>query len=213
MRIEPSELPAPEILAQRVVGGALGRPVDALGIDLGAAAVEDADLLAREIAGIALHVRDDLFLDDRDRHRPGRIEVDRRDMRGDLRRGMIDVADDRGVAMDDRAVLDRFDRGRRQVDDDIALAEREVQIGEPARAGGELLRAHARRHVERLQRRAGDDAGLAQAHARLEALDRGGEAGVPCQRRSPSAAARSRSPSIARRRRSSATAGPLERGH
>ena len=98
---------------------------------------------------------------------------------------MIDVADDRRVAMDDRAVLDRFDRGRRQVDDDIALAEREREIGEAARAGGELLRAHARRDVQRLQRRAGDDPGLAQAHARLEALDRRGEVGVPRQRRQP----------------------------
>ncbi len=47
---------------------------------------------------------------------------------------MIDVADDRRVAVDDRAVLDRFDRGRRQVDDDIALAEREMSTSARRRA-------------------------------------------------------------------------------
>ena len=98
---------------------------------------------------------------------------------------MIDVADDRRVAMDDRAVLDRFDRGRRQIDDDISVAERESEVGEAARARRELKRAYARGHVERLQRRAGDNSGLAQAHARLEALDRRREIGVPRQRRQP----------------------------
>ena len=53
------------------------------------------------------------------------------------------------------------------------------------RARSERLRAHARRDVQRLQRRAGHDSSLAQAHARLDALDRGGEVGVPRQRRQP----------------------------
>ena len=85
------------------------------------------------------------------------------DMGGDFRRGMLGVADDGDIAMDDLAVLDRLDRGRGQIDHDIAIVEGEIGPGEAVGAGGELLEPHARRNVHRLQRRAGDDAGLASA--------------------------------------------------
>ncbi len=97
----------------------------------------------------------------------------------DLRRGMLDVADDRDVAVNDPPVLDRLDRGRGQIDDDVAVAEGKVDAGEPLRARGELHRAHAGGNVHRLERRARDEPGLTQSHARLKALHRGGQVRVP----------------------------------
>ena len=179
MRIEPSELFAPEILAQRVVRGPFGAPVHRLRIDLLARAVEDADLGAREIARIALHARNDFLLDDRCRHSPGRVEVDDLDMGDDLRRGMFGVADDGDIAVGDAAVVDRLDRGRRQVDHDIPVAKREVRARQTIGARGDLIEPHLRRHIDRLQRRARDDTRLAQAHAGLEALDCRRQLGVP----------------------------------
>ena len=90
---------------------------------------------------------------------------------------MIGVADDRDIAMRDLAVLDRFDGGRGQVDHDIALAELEIRAGQPVGGGGELLEPDLRRHVHILQRRASDDSGLLEPHARLEALDGRGQLG------------------------------------
>ncbi len=179
MRMEPSELPAPESLPQRVVGRALGVPVDRIRIDLLARAVEDADLLARQVARIALHVRNDFLLDDRGRHRPGRIEVYDLDAGGDLGRGMFGIAHDRDIAMNDPVVFDRLNRSRRQIDDDVALSEREIEPGETVGAGRKLFEPHAGGNVHRLQSGAGDDPGLSEAHARLEALDRCRQVGVP----------------------------------
>ena len=85
---------------------------------------------------------------------------------------MVGVAHDRGVAMDDDAVLYRLDRSRRQVDDDIALAEAKVERREPLCAFRQRLRAGLGGDVQRLQRRAGDDSSLLQTHARLKMLDR-----------------------------------------
>ena len=99
----------------------------------------------------------------------------------DLGRGVLGIADDRDVAVSHAAVLDRLDRGRGQIDDDVAVVEREIEPSKAVGAGGELVEAHRRRNVDLLQRRAGDDPGLAQPHARLEAFHRGGQSGVPRQ--------------------------------
>ena len=93
-------------------------------------------------------------------------------MGGNLGRGMLGIADDRDIAVDDAAVLDRLDRSRGQIDHHVAVIEREIEPGQTIGAGGELVETLPRRNVDRLQRRAGDDSGLAQPHARLEALDR-----------------------------------------
>ena len=168
------------VLPQRVIGRALGAPVDRPRIELLSLAVEDADLGPGQIAGIPLHLRDDFLLDDRDRHRPGRIEIDDRDVRRDFRRGVLGVADDRDVAVRDDAVLDRLDRGRGQIDHDIAVAELEiVDLRQPLRAGGQLGVANLRRNIDLLQGGAGDDSGLAQSHAFLEPLDRRRQLAAP----------------------------------
>ena len=92
---------------------------------------------------------------------------------------MLDIADDRRVTAHDAVVLHRVDRRRRNIDDDIARSEREIDARQPLRAGGQLAKARRGGHVERAQGRAGDIAGLAQAHAKLKALDRGGQRVVP----------------------------------
>ena len=94
---------------------------------------------------------------------------------------MLGIADDRDVAMSDAAVLDRLDRGRGQIDDDIAIVEGKIEPRQTVGAGGELLEAHRRRNVDRPQRRAGHYPGLAQPHARLEAFHRRRQPGVPRQ--------------------------------
>ena len=132
-----------------------------------------------EIARVPLHVRDDFLLDDRGRHGPGRVEVDRGDVRGNFRRGMVRISDDRDVAVGDLAVLNRLDRGRRQVDYHIAVAELEVRPGQTVGRRSQLLEPDLGGDVDRLQRCAGHHAGLLQPHARLEALDCGGQPGVP----------------------------------
>ena len=175
----------PGILPQRVIGRPFRAPVDGARIDLLARAVENADLGARQVAGVALHSGNDFLLDDRGRDRPGRVEVDDLDMGRDLGRRMLGIADDRDIAVNDAAVLDRLDRGRGQVDDDIAIVEGKIEPGQTIGAGGKLVEAHRRRNVDRFQRRAGDDAGLTQSHARLEALHRRRQARRPTPGRSP----------------------------
>ena len=141
------------ILAQRVVHRRLGRPVEALRIDLLTLRVEDADLHLVEIGGIFAHMRDDVLLDERDRHRPGRVEVDGRDARLDDRRGAVHLADDRDIAARDLSALDRLDGRGGNVDHDVAVAEGEARAGKPLRGGSELAMARECRDVDRLERR------------------------------------------------------------
>jgi hypothetical protein len=92
---------------------------------------------------------------------------------------MLRIADDGDVAMGDAAVLDRLNRSRGQVDHHIAFIEGEIDPRKAIGARGELVEPHPRRNVDGLQRRAGDDSGLAEPHARLEALDPRREPVVP----------------------------------
>ena len=159
---------APRILPQDVVGGLFGRPVDRARADLLTLIGQDADVGPAEIAGVALHLGDDLVLDDRGRHGPGRVEIDRLNLGDGLGRGMLDVADDGDVAPRDRSALHRLDRGGGDVDHHIALAEGEHVAGHALGRGDELAEARGGGHVHRLQRRAVDRAGLAQSVAVLE---------------------------------------------
>ena len=123
-----------------------------------------------DIARVLAHLGDDVLLQDRQRHRPGRVEIDRRDLRGERRRRPVDLADHRHVAPRHLAVLDRLGDGGRNVHHHVALAESEAHAVQPVERGRELAQPLADRHVERLERLRADRAGLGQAVADLEAL-------------------------------------------
>ncbi len=128
-------------------------------------------------------MRNDLFLDDRGRHRPGRVEIDDRNMRRDLRRGMIGIADDGDVVVNDAPVLHRLHLRRGYINDDVAALELGMHHRQPRGASRQFLPARLGRHVDRLQGVAVDISGFAQAHALLEMLDGGGEPAVPTRAR------------------------------
>ena len=81
----------------------------AVGRDLVALAVEDADAELGQVLRILVHVLDQVLLDDALGHRPVGVELDLVDLGIHDRRGALDLADDRGVALHDRAALDRLD--------------------------------------------------------------------------------------------------------
>ena len=68
-------------------------------------------------------------------------------------------------------VLDRFGEGRGQVDDDIALPECEIHVGEAFERGLELLDPLLHGHIERGEGARRHRAGGREAVAHLEALD------------------------------------------
>ena len=138
-------------------------------------AVQHAHLHAADIAGVLAHLGDDVFLQDGQRHGPGRIEIHRGDGRGQRRRRAIDLADHRDVAPRHLAVLHRLGDGGRNVHHHVALAEGEAEPVQPVERGGELADARLHRDVERLDGLRADRAGLGQAVARLEALHRLGQ--------------------------------------
>ena len=84
---------------------------------------------------------DDVLLDERDGHRPCRVEVDGRDARLDDRRGPVHLADDRDIAAGNLSALDRLDGGGGNVDHDVAVAEGEGRACKPLRGCGELAMA------------------------------------------------------------------------
>ena len=124
-----------------------------------------------EIARIPAHMGHDLVLGDRERHRPGRIEIDRGDVGGQRRRRLVDLADDDAIAALDLAVGDRLDEGGRNVHHDVALGEDEIHAQEPLERGFELLDAVADRNIERFQGLRADRAGGIEPVAQLEMLD------------------------------------------
>ena len=114
---------------------------------------------------------DDLVLGDRQRHRPGRIEIDRGDGSGQRRRRLVDLADDDAIAALDFAVGDGLDEGGRNIHHDVALGEDEIHAQEPLERSFELLDAGADRHIERFQGLRADRAGGIEPVAQLEMLD------------------------------------------
>ncbi len=170
MRTLPSALPSPDFLPHREVRRAVRGPVDRARIELVAGAVEHAHLHARDIAWVLAHLHRDILLQDRQRHRPRRIEIHRRDAGGERGRGAVDLADHRDVAARDLAVFDRLcDRGR-NVHHHVALAEGEAHAVQPVERGRELADARLHRNVERLDGLRADRAKLRESVARLEAL-------------------------------------------
>jgi hypothetical protein len=127
---------------------------------------------AGKVARVLAHLGDDLVLGDRQRHRPGRIEIDRRDGCGQRRRGLVGLADDHDIAALHLVVGNRLGERGRDVDDDIAVAEHEIHAGEPTERGFELLDALSHRHVEGRQRLRADTTGRRQAVAQLKMLYR-----------------------------------------
>ena len=155
--------------------------------------VEHLHVHAREIARVLAHMRGDLGFRDRRRHGPGRVEIDAGDLGGQRRRRLFGLADDDAIAPHHLVVLDRFGKGRGDVDHDIALAEREIHVAETLERSLELLDALLHGDVERGQRARRHRSGRRQAMAHLEALD---APRPPPRRKAPVALSAARSPLI-----------------
>ena len=91
-------VPAAGILADGKVRRAVRRPVDRLRTDLLVMRAEHAHVHAGNIVRIPTHAREDLVLSNRERNRPGRVEVDRGDVGGERRRRLVDLAHDHAIA-------------------------------------------------------------------------------------------------------------------
>src|ERR1700722_12116784 len=102
---------------------------------------EETHVHALEIARVLAHVSGDLGLGDRERHRPGRIEIDRGDEGRERGRRLVDLADDNPVAALDLAVLYRLDKGCWNIDHDVALGELEIHAEQTVERRFELLRS------------------------------------------------------------------------
>ena len=126
---------------------------------------------AGQIRRVPAHAARDLGLGDRERHRPGRIEIDRGDIDRQRRRRLVDLADDDAIAPLDLVVGHRLDEGRRNVHHDVALGEGEIEAEQPLQRSFELLDAVADRNIERAQCLRADAAGRVKPVAQLEALD------------------------------------------
>ncbi len=126
---------------------------------------------AAEIARIRSHVPRDLGLGDRERHSPGRIEIDRGDVGGERRRRLVDLADDDAVAALDLAVGDGLDESGGNVHHDVALGEQEIHAEESFQRSFELLDAVADRDIHRLQGLRADRSAGVEPMAQLKFLD------------------------------------------
>ncbi len=172
MRNAPSAFHAAGILPDGEVRRPVRVPVDAVGIDLAAGTVQHPHVHARRVARVLAHLRDDVLLQDAERHRPGRIEIDGRDVSGERRRRSIGAPDLHDVAAHDAVALDRLGEGGRQVDHHVALAEVEIHRRETVERGRELAQTLADRDVERGERLRPDAAGLLEPVPRLETTHR-----------------------------------------
>ena len=123
---------------------------------------------AREVARVLAHMRRDLGLRDRRRHRPGGIEVDAGDFGGQRRRGFFGLADDHAIAPHHFVVLDGLGGRRRQIDHDIALPERKVHVFDALERGLDLPDPLLHGDIERGQRSRRYGAGRREAVAVLE---------------------------------------------
>jgi hypothetical protein len=121
----------------------------------------------------------ELLLDDRSRNRPCRVDVDRDDLRHDLRRVMAPPPNDGGKALDRLVVLDRLDRSGGNVHRDIAIREAETRPREAPRRRCEFARARRSRDVQFAKRLKGDVAGLVETDMRLKAAHRVGQRIIP----------------------------------
>ncbi len=153
-----------------------GPAIDALPVDRGDVhraplEIDELKSVLRQIAGIRLHLGQDVLAQDGRRYGPGRIDLEVAHRRRE-HRGLAE-----GRADDHRAIPDRFaipDHPQVEpgdVDDDEIVIE---IAQDPARAlhiGANLLDARLDRQVHLLQRDLADDAVDLQAMALLKALD------------------------------------------
>ena len=167
----PSALKPPEVLPNGEVRRPVRRPIDRLRADLFVARAEHPHVHPAQIARIPAHVPDDFVLGDGQRHRPGRIEIDRGDVGGQRRRRLVDLADNDAIAPFDLVVGNRFDKSRRNVDHHVALGEHEIHPEQAFERGFELLDARRHRDVERAQRLRADAAVRVEAVAELKVHD------------------------------------------
>ena len=92
---------------------------------------------------------------------------------------MIDLTDDRGVAVYYFAAVDRLDDRAGNIDHDVPLPERKLLVVEASRGQGQLAGAHRGRDIQFAQRRAGNDTGLGQPQSELEVFHRVGQSVIP----------------------------------
>ena len=119
-----------------------------------------------------------LAFGDRERHGPGRIEIDRGDEGGERRRRLVDFADNDAVAPLDLVVADRLDERGRNVHHHVALGENEIHAEQTLERGFELFDALGDRYVQRFQRPRVDAAGGLKPVTQLEPLDGVDDGGV-----------------------------------
>ena len=175
--------------------------------DLLAILAEHANSFVRQIAGIRLHLGDEVLLDQRGRHRPKRIEIDLGRFRLHDRRLAVDLADAGGVMRIDDAVFDGLDGGGGNIHHDEA-GPRIGRIGfQPNDIGLKLLQARFGGHVQFRERGLVDNARLAEAVAGLEVFDSRFDERI---KMAPASATGSRSPEATRRARNASTALDLE---
>ena len=115
-------IPRAGILPDGEIGRAIGIPVDACG-STSWPAPSSTRMRMRARSPDPCAFRDDILLQDAERHRPGRIEIDGRDVGGERRRRTIGPADLHHMAAHDLVAFDRLGEGRREDYHDVALAE------------------------------------------------------------------------------------------
>ena len=111
------------ILAKGVMHRVFRVPVDFRGLHLFVVRIEDADVVVRQVVGLVLHDRDQVFPYDRHRHGPVRIEVYLHDLAVDVGRRPIDLADHGRMPRHRDVILDSLDASGRNVDHHVARAE------------------------------------------------------------------------------------------
>ena len=161
------------VLTIFVIGRLVRVPIDRRGRYFLAFPVEDANFLVGEIIRIRLHLWDQIFLDQRGRHGPKRIEIDLGRL-GLHDWGLpVDLAHARDVMRVDDAALDGLHRGGGNIDHYKTRAEIARKGAQPDDVGLQLLQSRVGGHVEFAKSGLADSSGRAKPMARLEAFDRG----------------------------------------
>ena len=136
-------------------------------------------MFAGEIIRIAAQLSGEFLAHDGGGNGPARIDVDRDDLRHELRRAVALPADNRRVSAHLRAVLDRLDRRAGNIHRHITRAELETDFLKPRRRGRELASAPLRGDIEFAQRHAVGDACFIKTDLRLKTFHRVFQTGVP----------------------------------
>ena len=143
-------------------------PVDLRRLQLVVVHVVDADVIFVQIIWVFLHDWNQILPNDRDRHRPVRIEIDFDDLAVDVGRRARRPTHHRRVARHRDIVLDRFDARSREIDDYITRTQVGGERLEPRNVDLELIATRLGRDVHRHQRHLAHDAVDGQPVASLE---------------------------------------------